>query len=183
MRIILDGYTTLVRALPELLLIVMLYYLGTDTLNRVLASFGFEAVRINGFVAAVAVLGFVQGAYSTEVLRGAIQAIPVGQVEAAKAFGMSPFLRFRRIILPAMLPFAIPGLSNLWLNITKDSALVAVVGYSELTLQTRQAAGGTKHYFLFFAVSAMIYLVISLASLRLFGWLDRYVRRGQPKLA
>jgi len=183
LRIILDGYTTLVRALPELLLIVMLYYLGTDTLNRVLASFGFEAMRINGFVAAVAVLGFVQGAYSTEVLRGAIQAIPIGQVEAAKAFGMSPFLRFRRIILPAMLPFAIPGLSNLWLNITKDSALVAVVGYSELTLQTRQAAGGTKHYFLFFAVSAMIYLVISLASLRLFGWLDRYVRRGQPKLA
>ena len=183
LRIILDAYTTLVRALPELLLIVMLYYLGTDTLNRVLASFGFEAMRINGFVAAVAVLGFVQGAYSTEVLRGAIQAIPIGQVEAAKAFGMSPFLRFRRIILPAMLPFAIPGLSNLWLNITKDSALVAVVGYSELTLQTRQAAGGTKHYFLFFAVSAMIYLVISLASLRLFGWLDRYVRRGQPKLA
>jgi polar amino acid transport system permease protein len=183
LRIILDGYTTLVRALPELLLIVMLYYLGTDTLNRVLASFGFEAMRINGFVAAVAVLGFVQGAYSTEVLRGAIQAIPIGQVEAAKAFGMGPFLRFRRIILPAMLPFAIPGLSNLWLNITKDSALVAVVGYSELTLQTRQAAGGTKHYFLFFAVSAMIYLVISLASLRLFGWLDRYVRRGQPKLA
>ena len=183
LRIILDAYTTLVRALPELLLIVMLYYLGTDTLNRVLASFGFEAMRINGFVAAVAVLGFVQGAYSTEVLRGAIQAIPIGQVEAAKAFGMGPFLRFRRIILPAMLPFAIPGLSNLWLNITKDSALVAVVGYSELTLQTRQAAGGTKHYFLFFAVSAMIYLVISLASLRLFGWLDRYVRRGQPKLA
>ena len=183
LRIILDGYTTLIRALPELLLIVMLYYLGTDTLNRVLASFGFEAMRINGFMAAVAVLGFVQGAYSTEVLRGAIQAIPIGQIEAAKAFGMGPFLRFRRIILPAMLPFAIPGLSNLWLNITKDSALVAVVGYSELTLQTRQAAGGTKHYFLFFAVSAMIYLVISLASLRLFGWLDRYVRRGQPKLA
>ena len=183
LRGILDGYTTLVRALPELLLIVMLYYLGTDTLNRVLASLGYEAMRINGFIAAVAVLGFVQGAYSTEVLRGAIQAIPVGQIEAAKAYGMSPFLRFRRIILPAMLPYAIPGLSNLWLNITKDSALVAVVGYSELALQTRQAAGGTKHYFLFFFVSAMIYLAISLASLRLFGMLERYVRRGQPKLA
>src|SRR6266508_999607 len=130
LRGILDGYTTLVRALPELLLIVMLYYLGTDTLNRVLANFGFEAMRINGSTAAVAVLGFVQGAYSTEVLRGAIQAIPIGQIEAAKAYGMSPFLRFRRIILPAMLPYAIPGLSNLWLNITKDSALVAVVGYS-----------------------------------------------------
>jgi polar amino acid transport system permease protein len=183
LRGILDGYTTLIRALPELLLIVMLYYLGTGTLNRVLAGLGYEAIQISGFAAAVAVLGFVQGAYSTEVLRGAIQAIPIGQIEAAKAYGMSPLLRFRRIVLPAMLPYAIPGLSNLWLNVTKDSALVAVVGYSELLLQTRQAAGGTKHYFLFFTVSALIYLAISLASLRLFGLLDRYVRRGQPKLA
>jgi polar amino acid transport system permease protein len=122
------------------------------------------------------------GAYATEVLRGAIQSIPVGQIEAAKAYGMSPFLRFRRIILPAMLPYAIPGMSNLWLNITKDSALVAVVGYSELTLQTKQAAGSTKAYFIFFVAAALIYLIISLASLRLFGTLEAYVRRGQPKL-
>jgi polar amino acid transport system permease protein len=179
---ILEVYTTLIRSLPELLLIVMLYYLGTDTLNRVMASLGFEAMRINGFVAAVVVLGFVMGAYATEVLRGAIQSIPVGQIEAAKAYGMSPFLRFRRIILPAMLPYAIPGMSNLWLNITKDSALVAVVGYSELTLQTKQAAGSTKAYFTFFVAAALIYLIISLASLRLFGALEAYVRRGQPKL-
>jgi len=179
---VLEVYTTMVRSLPELLLIVMLYYLGTDTLNRVMASLGFEALRINGFVAAVVVLGFVMGAYATEVLRGAIQAIPVGQIEAAKAYGMSPFLRFRRIILPAMLPYAIPGMSNLWLNITKDSALVAVVGYSELTLQTKQAAGSTKAYFTFFVAAALIYLVISLASLRLFGALEAHVRRGQPKL-
>jgi polar amino acid transport system permease protein len=179
---ILEIYTTLIRSLPELLLIVMLYYLGTDTLNRVMASLGFEAMRINGFVAAVVVLGFVMGAYATEVLRGAIQAIPVGQIEAAKAYGMSPFLRFRRIVLPAMLPYAIPGMSNLWLNITKDSALVAVVGYSELTLQTKQAAGSTKAYFTFFVAAALIYLIISLVSLRLFGALEARVRRGQPKL-
>jgi polar amino acid transport system permease protein len=179
---ILEVYTTLIRSLPELLLIVMLYYLGTDTLNRLMASMGFEAMRINGFLAAVVVLGFVMGAYATEVLRGAIQAIPIGQIEAAKAYGMSPFLRFRRIILPAMLPYAIPGMSNLWLNITKDSALVAVVGYSELTLQTKQAAGSTKAYFTFFVAAALIYLIISLASLRLFGALEARVRRGQPKL-
>ena len=178
----LEIYTTLVRSMPELLLIVMLYYLGTDTLNRVMASLGFEAIRISGFIAAVVVLGFVMGAYATEVLRGAIQAIPVGQIEAAKAYGMSPFLRFRRIILPAMLPFAIPGMSNLWLNVTKDSALVAVVGYSELALQTKQAAGSTKAYFTFFVAAAFIYLIISLVSLRLFGTLETYVRRGQPKL-
>lgn len=182
LRRALDGYTTVVRSVPELLLIVMLYYLGTATLNQVLGSFGLQAIRVSGFAAAVVVLGFVQGAYSTEVLRGAIQAIPIGQIEAAKAYGMSPFLRFRRIVLPAMLPYAIPGLSNLWLNVTKDSALVAVVGYSELALETRQAAGQTKYYFSFFATSALIYLVISLASLRLFGLLERRVRRGQPKL-
>lgn len=178
---ILEIYTTVIRSLPELLLIVMLYYLGTDTLNRVLQSLGYEAMRINGFVAAVLVLGFVMGAYATEVLRGAIQAIPVGQIEAAKAYGMSPFLRFRRIILPAMLPYAIPGLSNLWLNVTKDSALVAVVGYSELALATKQAAGSTKAYFTFFVAAACLYLIISLVSLRLFAALETYVRRGQPK--
>jgi len=182
LKSVLEVYTTLIRSLPELLLIVMLYYLGTDTLNRILQGLGYEAMRINGFTAAVVVLGFVMGAYATEVLRGAIQAIPVGQIEAAKAYGMSPFLRFRRIILPAMLPYAIPGMSNLWLNITKDSALVAVVGYSELTLQTKQAAGTTKAYFTFFCAAALLYLIISLVSLRLFGELERYVRRGQPKL-
>jgi len=145
-------------------------------------STGYGPVRINGFVAAVAVLGVVQGAYSTEVLRGAIKAIPVGQIEAAKAYGMSPFLMFRRITLPAMLPYAIPGLSNLWLSATKSSALISVVGYVELTKITQQAAGGTKWYFTFYTAAAVLYLVISLVSLQGFGMLDRYVRRGQPKM-
>lgn len=180
---VLEVYTTVVRSVPELLLIVILYYLGTDTINRVLLALGFGTIHISGFAAAVAVLGFVQGAYHTEVMRGAIQAIPIGQIEAAKAYGMSPRLRFRRVVLPAMLPFAIPGLSNLWLNVTKDSALVAVVGYSELALQTRQAAGASKSYLMFYCVSAAIYLLISLLSLRIFAFLDRYVRRGQPKLS
>jgi polar amino acid transport system permease protein len=177
---ILNGYTTLVRSLPELLMIVMLYYLGTSTLNTLFASSGY-VVHINGFVAAFVVLGFVSGAYQTEVLRGAIQAIPIGQIEAAKAYGMSPFLRFRRIVLPAMLPLAIPGLANLWLEITKNSALVAVVGYTELSLATRQAAGGTKWYFTFYICAALLYLLISIGSLRLFDMLERYVRRGQAR--
>jgi polar amino acid transport system permease protein len=181
-RRLLDAYTTIVRSIPELLLIVVLYYTGTQGINNLLLNFGVGPVRINGFIAAVAVLGVVQGAYSTEVLRGAIQAIPIGQIEAAKAYGMSPFLLFRRITLPSMLPFAIPGLSNLWLNATKDSALISVVGYLELTKITQQAAGGTKWYFMFYTVAAGIYLVISLASLQGFGMLDRYVRRGQPRM-
>lgn len=182
-RSILAGYTTLVRAVPELILILILYYAGTATLNQLLESAGFEAVAINGFVAAVLVLGFVQGAYATEVLRAAIQAIPVGQIEAAKAYGMSPWLIFSRVTLPAMLPFAIPGMANLWLIVTKDTALIAVVGYTELALATRQAAGNTKLYLTFFAVAGLIYLTITLVSQKGFALLERHVRRGQRKLA
>ncbi|AGB74156.1 amino acid ABC transporter, permease protein (plasmid) [Rhizobium tropici CIAT 899] len=183
LRLLLELYTTTVRAVPELILIVGLYYAGMDGLNRLLAALSLPAFELNGFAVAVAVLGFVQGAYMTEVLRGAILAIPVGQIEAAKAFGMGPQLRFRRIILPALLPNALPGLANLWMSVTKDSALVAVVGYQELALATRLAGASTKHYFIFFLASAFIYLALTLVSNALFNLLERRVRRGQPKLA
>lgn len=180
-RTVLNGYTTLVRAVPELILILILFYAGTSALNEILNSFGLPPFAINGFLAAVCVLGFVQGAYSTEVLRAAIQAIPIGQIEAAKAYGMSPFLAFKRITLPALLPFAIPGLANLWLNATKDTSLIAVVGYTELTLATKQAAGNTKMYFLFYMTAAAIYLIITLVSKRGFSWLEQRVRLGERR--
>ncbi|TWB13481.1 amino acid ABC transporter membrane protein 1 (PAAT family) [Rhizobium sp. ERR 1071] len=183
LRLLLELYTTAVRAVPELILIVGLYYAGMDGLNRLLIALNLPAFELNGFAVAVAVLGFVQGAYMTEVLRGAILAIPVGQIEAAKAFGMGARLRFRRIILPALLPNALPGLANLWMSVTKDSALVAVVGYQELALATRLAGASTKHYFIFFLASALIYLALTLVSNALFDLLERRVRRGQPKLA
>jgi polar amino acid transport system permease protein len=180
-RTILDGYTTLIRAVPELILILILYFAGTASLNALLEAMGYGPIAINGFLAAVAVLAFVQGAYQTEVLRAAIQAIPIGQMEAARAYGMSPWLEFRRVTLPAMLPFALPGLGNLWLNATKDTSLIAVVGYTELTLATRQAAGNTKMYFTFFLVAGAIYLLITLVSRQGFLQLERQVRRGQRK--
>ncbi len=180
---VLNLYTTLIRSVPELILIVGLYYAGTDGLNRLLQLAGLPVLEVNGFIAAVAVLGFVQGAYMTEVLRGAIMAIPNGQIEAARAFGMSPLLRFRRVVLPALLPNALPGLSNLWLAVTKDSALVAVVGYQELALATRLAGASTKQYFLFFVAAALMYLAITLVSNVIFRQIERHVRRGQPSLA
>jgi polar amino acid transport system permease protein len=183
LRLLLDFYTTVIRAVPELILIVGLYYAGTDGLNRLLAALDLPPVNVNGFVAAVMVLGFVQGAYMTEVLRGAILAIPVGQIEAAKAFGMGPVLRFRRVLLPTLLPNALPGLANLWMSVTKDSALVAVVGYQELALATRLAGASTKHYFVFFLASALLYLAITLVSNVIVKLIEGRVRRGQPRLA
>ena len=142
----LEVYTTLVRSVPELVLILLLFYAGPDILNGLLESMGYERVDINGLVAGTYVLGIVQGAYSIEVIRGAILAIPPGQIEAAKACGMSWLTTQRRIVVPAMIPLALPGLANLWLIVTKDTALLAVVGFGELALTTRQAAGATKEY-------------------------------------
>jgi polar amino acid transport system permease protein len=179
-RDLLAVYTTVVRAVPELVLILILFYAGQDAINRALAALGQPRVEISGVVAGIAVLGIVQGAYATEVIRGAIQAVPFGQIEAARAFGMTGFQVLRRITLPAMLPNAIPGLANLWLIATKDTALLAIFGFNELTLATRQAAASTRAYFTFFLAAGALYLAITLLSGVIIGRIECWARRGQP---
>jgi polar amino acid transport system permease protein len=176
-------YTTVVRAVPELVLIFILFFAGTRGISNISEALGFGPAQINEMMAAILVLGFVQGAYSTEVIRAAIQAIPQGQIEAARAFGMSGTQTMRRVIIPAMLPNALPGLANLWLIVIKDTALISVVGGSpELAQATKRAAGFTKHYFLFYVVAGAIYLVITLGSNRIIAYFEKNMRRGQAKI-
>ena len=177
------GYSTGVRAVPELLLIILLYYAGSQALTAAAHALGLSGqVAINGFVTAVGVLAFVPGAYMTEVFRGAISAIPRGQLEAADAFGFSPWARFRRVTLPAMLPNALPGMSNLWLILIKDTALISVIGYSELFFTIQQAAASTRAHFLFYAAAGALYLAMTLTSNWLFAAVERRARRGLPQL-
>lgn len=183
LRDLLAIYTTLVRALPELILILLLYYGLTDLLNQTLLTFGAERIQISGVMAGILVLGVVQGAYATEILRGAILAVPAGQIEAARSMGMPEAMLARRITLPTMLGLAVPGLSNLWLIATKDTALLAIVGFTELTLATRQAAGTTKAFFTFFLAAGLIYLLITLLSTLGFARLEKWARRGDPPRA
>lgn len=179
---ILTLYTTGVRAVPELVLILFLYFVGNDLINQAASAMGYGHIELNGVAAGIWVLGVVQGAYATEVLRGAIKAIPPGQIEAAKSYGMPPFMTLRRVTVPAMLPFAVPGLANLWLIATKDTALLAIVGFSELTLETKQAATSTRAYMTFFLAAGALYLCVTLISDVMFKWLERRARRGQPSL-
>lgn len=181
-RDLLAIYTTVIRAVPELVLILILYYVGSDIINKISAAMGGGRIEINGVAAGIWVLGVVQGAYATEVLRGAIQAVPVGQIEAAKSFGMPGLKIMRRVTIPAMMSFAVPGLANLWLIATKDTALLAVVGFSELTLETRQAASSTRAYFTFFLAAGFLYLMVTLCSGLVFGRIEKWARRGQPSL-
>jgi polar amino acid transport system permease protein len=173
-----ETYTTVIRAVPELLLIILLFYAGSSGIAQVIAALGLGEVEISGFAAAVGVLGLVQGAYQTEVIRGAIAAIPRGEIEAARAYGMGRVLRLRRVVLPAMLPLALPGLANLWMILLKDTALISVVGFSELLYTAKAAAGSTKHYFLFYVAAGAIYLAMTLVSNAAIGVLERQLRRG-----
>lgn len=176
-----DLYTTIIRAVPELLLILLLYYSGTSALKALLVGVGIagEDIQISGFAAAVGALGFIYGAYMTEILRGAIQAVPKGQMEAARAFGMHPSLRFRRVLFPLMLRYALPGMGNQWLNITKDSALIVVVGsVQELLSAGSTAAGATKKYLFFYSVTAAFFLILTVISMIVLATLERRVNRG-----
>jgi polar amino acid transport system permease protein len=179
-RDLLAIYTTIVRAVPELVLILILYYAIPQVINDALTASGYERVNVPPLLVGTLVLGVVMGAYMTEVLRGAILAVPHGQLEAATAFGMPVLTIAWRIILPQMMANAIPGMANLWLNATKDTALLAVIGFNELTLITKQATGATKAYFLFFFAAAALYMVLSAASGRLFSFIEKWARKGQP---
>ncbi len=172
-------YTTLVRAVPELVLILILYYAVPGLVNEVLLALGQDRIVLPQFITGVAVLAFVQGAYQTEVLRGAILAVPHGQIEAARAMGMPPMLVARRIIFPQMTANAVPGLGNLWLNATKDTALLAVIGFAELTKATYQASATTKAFFTFYPAAMGLYLLVSLASIYGFGRIEKWARKGQ----
>ena len=182
LKLFLEFYTTIIRAVPELVLILLLYFAGTSLLNQALEALGYQPVDISGVAAGIVVLGLVQGAYATEIVRGALLAVPIGQTEAGIAFGMSRVKLFRRVTLPAMIPLALPGMANLWMIVTKDTALLAVVGFEELALVTKQAAGKSRLFLEAFTVAAFLYLGITLISNYFFRWLERRSTRGLPKL-
>jgi len=172
-------YTTLVRAVPELVLLLLITFAAKDAINAVLRGNGFDPIDFSGVVAGIVVLGVVQGAYSTEVLRGAILSVPAGQIEAGRAMGMSPLKIARRITLPLMTLAAVPGLANLWLTCTKDTALLAVIGFIELTKATSLAAGTTKSFLTFYLAAGILYLALSLVSGLVFGRIEAWANRGQ----
>ena len=176
-------YTTVIRGVPELLLILLVYY-GVPTLIQDIAEgAGYDIIiDINPFIAGVITIGFIYGAFATEVFRGAFLAVPRGQIEAARAHGMGRALTFRRIILPQMWRFALPGLGNVWMVLIKATALISVIQLEELMRNADIAARATKLPFTFFFVASLFYLGITVVSMvvqrRAEVWANRGVRRA-----
>ncbi|MGB0466890.1 MAG: ABC transporter permease [Pontibacterium sp.] len=166
-------YTTIVRGIPELLLVLTLYFGGSQLLMWMAGWFGYnEYIEIGPFIAGVAALSIAFGAYATEVFRMALLAIPKGQWESAQAFGMSPLQTFMRIILPQLWRLAIPGLGNLFQVLLKDTALVSVVGLNDLMRQAYVASGSTKEPFTFYMAAALIYLGLTVLATLTTQWLE-----------
>jgi arginine/ornithine transport system permease protein len=172
-------YTTLVRGVPELVLMLLIYYGGTIGLNHLLEAMGSKAsVDINPFLAGVLTIGFIYGAYMTETFRGAILSIPKGQMEAAWAFGMGPVRTFVRITAPQMVRYALPGFTNNWLVLIKATALISLIGLQEMTYLAKQASAATREPFTFFLFAAALFLVYTSVSLWALRWLERRFSLG-----
>jgi arginine/ornithine transport system permease protein len=159
-------YTTLIRGIPELVLMLLIFYGGSIGLNHLMESLGSDKViDINPFVAGVLTIGFIYGAFMTETFRGALLAIPKGQAEAAWAFGMSRSQTFLRITAPQMVRYALPGFTNNWLVLIKATALVSLIGLQEMTYLAKQASAATRSPFVFFLFTAALFLIYTSVSL------------------
>jgi arginine/ornithine transport system permease protein len=159
-------YTTIIRGIPDLVLMLLVFYGGSIGLNNLLEALGSDVTPdINPFTAGVLTLGFIYGAYMTETFRGAILAIPRGQFEAGAAFGMSPQKVFLRITAPQMVRYALPGFTNNWLVLIKATALVSLIGLQEMTYLAKQASAATRSPFAFFLFTAGLFLIYTWVSL------------------
>ena len=169
-------YTTVIRGIPDLVLMLLVFFGGQVFVNQVAPVFGYEDyIDINPFIAGVLTIGFIFGAYMTETFRGAILAVNKGQLEAGYAYGMTSFKVFRRILFPQMVRHALPGFGNNWLVLVKTTALVSIIGLDDMVRKASMAAGATRMPFTFYVVVAINFLLITTVSIYLLKFLeDKY---------
>jgi len=180
-------YTTIIRGVPDLVLMLLIFYSLqiwlndiTDYLDNIQNSIDFE-ISLDPFTSGVITLGFIYGAYFTETFRGAFMAVPRGQLEAARAFGMKPLLVFRRILFPQMMRYALPGLANNWQVILKATALVSLIGLADIIKAAQNAGEGTFRTFYFMCIAGLLYLVLTTISNGVLMLLERKYAVGVRK--
>ena len=172
-------YTTVIRGVPELLVIYLFFFGGSGAIMFVASMFGYnDYIEINAFMTGAIAIGIISGAYSTEVFRGAIQSIDKGQFEASKVLGIKKHIQFYKVILPQMLRLAIPNLSNVWQITLKDTSLISVTGLVEIMRQSYIAAGSTRDPLFFYSFAAVLYLLLTYFSMKLINKLELKYSRG-----
>ena len=179
LNLVANIYTTVIRGVPELLVIYLFFFGGSGAIMFVASMFGYnEYIEINAFVTGSFAIGIISGAYSTEVFRGAIQSIDRGQFEACKALGFKRYIYFFKVIIPQMLRLAIPNLSNVWQITLKDTSLISVTGLVEIMRQSYIAAGSTRDPLFFYSFAALLYLILTFLSMKILNKLEKKYSRG-----
>ncbi|MEB0039765.1 ABC transporter permease [Pseudomonas sp. MH10] len=178
LRIPAQVYTTLIRGVPDLVLMLLIFYSLQTWLTSFTEMMDWDYIEIDPFAAGVITLGFIYGAYFTETFRGAILSVPRGQVEAATAYGLTRSQRFRVVVFPQMMRFALPGIGNNWMVILKATALVSIIGLADLVKASQDAGKSTYELFYFLVVAALIYLLITSASNIVLRWAERRYAAG-----
>ena len=178
LRIPAQVYTTLIRGVPDLVLMLLIFYSLQTWLTTLTEALEWDYIEIDPFSAGVITLGFIYGAYFTETFRGAILAVPRGQVEAATAYGLSRSQRFRFVVFPQMMRFALPGIGNNWQVVLKATALVSIIGLADLVKASQDAGKSTYQLFYFLVLAALIYLVITSVSNFALRWAERRYAAG-----
>jgi len=172
-------YTTTIRGVPDLVLMLLIFFGGQVLVNRLGQAVGYSGyIDIDPFTAGATTIGFIFGAYMAETFRGAILAVPRGQLEAGYAFGMSRHQVVGRILLPQMVRHALPGFSNNWLVLLKTTALVSIIGLDDLVRKAGLAAGATQQPFTFWLAVALVYLGLTTLSIVALQWGERWAARG-----
>ena len=180
LKVIGEVYTTVLRGIPELLVIYLVFYGSSSLLSSIaLALFAYDGyVDVPVFAIGAFCIGLSAGAYSTEVIRGAVLAIPPGQIEAARSIGQGPWLRFRRILIPQAARFALPGLTNVWQFALKDTSLISIVGLVEIMRVAHQGSGSRKEPFTFYITAFFLYIFLTWLSQRFFNRAEKWAGRG-----
>jgi His/Glu/Gln/Arg/opine family amino acid ABC transporter permease subunit len=173
-----DIYSTIFRGIPELVVVLLIYFGSTNVLTSISGWFGGGYFELNPFAAGTLALGICFGAYATEVFRGALLTIPPGQIEAAQALGLGKARIFRKVVLPQLWRIALPGLGNLFMVMMKDTALVSVIGLEEVMRKAQVATSVSKQPFTFYLTAALIYLCITVFATGVLQVMEKRVNRG-----
>ncbi|MDY3332047.1 MAG: ABC transporter permease subunit [Pelistega sp.] len=166
-------YTTIIRSIPDLVLMLLVFFGIQQLLNMTTDALGLAQFDLDPFVTGVLTIGFIYGAYFAETFRGAFLAVPKGQLEAGKAYGFTPMRIFSRILFPQMMRFALPGIGNNWLVVLKATALVSIIGLSDIVLVAQQAGRATGQMFFYILIAGAIYLVLTSLSNAVLWWLEK----------
>ena len=181
-KFITNFYTTVIRGVPELLIIYLIFFGGSAGTMYIAKIFGYKGyIELNAFIMGTISIGIISAAYSTEVFRGAYNVIDKGQQEAAKALGLSKFKIFYKVLAPQILRHALPGLGNVWQITLKDTALISVTGLVEIMRQTKVAANTTHSPFTFYLAAAVLYLILTTFYSKAFNKLESYSNKSLVK--